>query len=324
MLFAFAESQGIARPRLFEIAGLTEDALDDPDHLVDYEPLVRVWRELLTLHPAEPLGLRYASLVSIEALGVVGYALRHARDGRQVFALYQRLSKLTDPFMRFAVEVHGEHHHVMLDHEPRVVAMVEPMEMFVVGMVNTARSLVLGDTTPTEVCFRHSRRHALALYREALGDGPSIRFGASFDGVVFPSRLLDLPLNEANPRMATYLARHAESLLETVVQSDAPIDRRVRAEIDARLLAGEADPATVARALGLSVRSLQRDLKALGTSFTAELDRARRECAITMLGRPELTVAEIAFALGYAEARVFHRSFRRWTGQTPTEFRRGK
>ncbi|KYG02036.1 hypothetical protein BE18_44415 [Sorangium cellulosum] len=72
----------------------------------------------------------------------------------------------------------------------------------------------------------------------------------------------------------------------------------------------------------MSTRSLQRALKDLGTSFTAQLDEARRGKAIELLRRRDLALQEIAFLLGYGEPRHFYRSFRRWTGTTPGEYRR--
>jgi AraC-like DNA-binding protein len=321
ILFAFAESQGLDRDELYAIAQIAPSALDDPDQLVDYEILVRVWDALLARFPGEPLGLRYVSLVRLEALGVVGYAIQHAKNGHQALAFWKRFSRLADPHLRVAIEPGEGVHRLILDHEPRVTAMVEPLEMMVLGSVRLAAGLVAREVCPESICFRHPRRHPIHLYEEAVGPVP-IRFEAPFDGVVFPSEVLDLPIAAADARIAGYLERHAEALLEQVDDATAPLDARVRMAIDARLLSDEARPAAVARALGMSVRSLQRGLAALDTSFSAELDRARRERACLLLRRPELTVAEIAFMLGYAEPRVFHRSFRRWTGQTPTGYRR--
>lgn len=124
--------------------------------------------------------------------------------------------------------------------------------------------------------------------------------------------------------MATYLERHAEVLLEKVAADQAPLEERVRHAVRSSLASapGEVTAEQVARALGTSLRSLQRELQDVGTSFSREVDEARKERALALLARDELTVAEVAFMLGYAESRVFLRSFRRWTGTTPTAFRR--
>jgi AraC-like DNA-binding protein len=98
----------------------------------------------------------------------------------------------------------------------------------------------------------------------------------------------------------------------------------VRARLDERLDRGDVDQDGIARSLGMSTRSLQRALKDLGTSFTAQLDEARREKALDLVRRRDLALQEIAFLLGYGEPRHFYRSFRRWTGTTPGEYRRAR
>ena len=82
-------------------------------------------------------------------------------------------------------------------------------------------------------------------------------------------------------------------------------------------------PAAVARALDVSTRTLSRRLAAEGTSFRHILDQARCELAMALLHDGSLSVGDIAFFLQYSEPAAFHRSFRRWTGQTPRAFRQG-
>ena len=324
LLLGFAESVGLERARALAIAGLTAEALADPDALVPYECLVSLWGELVALHPSEPLGARYAGMWSVDTLGVVGYLIRHAEDGHRALALTLRFSRLADPFLRVSIARAGGRHTVRIDHEPRVVAMVEPIEMLVLATVRMAMSLVRDDVHPIEVCFRHAARHPRSAYDGVLGSSVPVRFGAAFDGMVFATSLLDLPLQAADPRMASYLSRHAEALLEQVDDAEAPLEVRVRHAVDVALPTGVINAHDVARSLGLSVRSLQRALAERGRTFSGEVDEARKARSLLLLRRPELTVAEVAFMLGYAESRVFHRSFRRWTGLTPTEFRRAK
>jgi AraC-like DNA-binding protein len=71
----------------------------------------------------------------------------------------------------------------------------------------------------------------------------------------------------------------------------------------------------------MSGRSLQRRLHGEATSFAAVLDEVRRVRAFERLADPALSVAEVAFLLGYAEPAAFNHAFKRWTSQTPQQWR---
>lgn len=77
----------------------------------------------------------------------------------------------------------------------------------------------------------------------------------------------------------------------------------------------------VARSLHVSPRTLIRRLRAVGTTFHGELEATRRNRALLLLGTSDAPVAEIAGALGFADAAGFCKAFRRWTGTTPGRYR---
>jgi AraC-like DNA-binding protein len=118
-----------------------------------------------------------------------------------------------------------------------------------------------------------------------------------------------------------YLERHADALQARVPDADS-LAGRVRKCLIARLRDGEPEQPTIARALGLSERTLQRRLRAEHTTFAALLDQVRSELASMYLLDPQLAVFEVAYLLGFSEPSAFNRAFRRWTGKTPREFRR--
>lgn len=78
----------------------------------------------------------------------------------------------------------------------------------------------------------------------------------------------------------------------------------------------------VARELAQSARTLQRQLRAEGTTFQAELAATRAALAGHYLAQEHLSIDEIAFLLGYDEPNSFPRAYRTWTGQTPHRSRR--
>jgi AraC-like DNA-binding protein len=73
--------------------------------------------------------------------------------------------------------------------------------------------------------------------------------------------------------------------------------------------------------LNMSARTLRRRLEKEGTSYQRIKDNARRDVAISMLSRDGMTVSEVAEMVGFSDPSAFHRSFKKWTGQSPGSYR---
>jgi AraC-like DNA-binding protein len=67
-------------------------------------------------------------------------------------------------------------------------------------------------------------------------------------------------------------------------------------------------------------RTVQRRLREEGTSHEALLDSMRKEHALRYLMRADISIAEVAYLLGYSDTSAFHRAFRRWTRKTPHQY----
>ena len=79
----------------------------------------------------------------------------------------------------------------------------------------------------------------------------------------------------------------------------------------------------VADELRMNPRTLQRHLAAWGLSFNEVLDDLRHRRAMAYLSDGQLSITDVAFRLGYADAAHFTRAFRRWTGKAPRDVRNG-
>jgi AraC-like DNA-binding protein len=114
----------------------------------------------------------------------------------------------------------------------------------------------------------------------------------------------------------------AQAALQAVidrVRGTSPSLRALRDHLARHIAAPSIDEA--ARALVTSPRSLQRRLAELGTSFRAEVDRARACVAEALLAEPGLKLETIAERVGCSSASHFTKLFRRLTGESPSDFR---
>ena len=78
---------------------------------------------------------------------------------------------------------------------------------------------------------------------------------------------------------------------------------------------------TISGALNMSAPTLRRRLKKEGTTFQHLKDQARCEAAKLCLDSAELSINEVALQMGFTDPSAFHRSFKKWTGLTPGQFR---
>lgn len=77
----------------------------------------------------------------------------------------------------------------------------------------------------------------------------------------------------------------------------------------------------VASRLGISVRNLQRRLKALGTNYQRLLDECRQTLAMQLIEDMTIPLYEVSYMVGYTEPSAFYKAFKRWAGTTPGEYR---
>jgi AraC-like DNA-binding protein len=151
--------------------------------------------------------------------------------------------------------------------------------------------------------------------------GTKVQFGAPDDRLGFAGELLDQPLLTASASLAEVLESRMRAISPSLEDVDPLLVRARRVTVEL-LDSGETRlPVTAAR-LGMSTRTLQRELRQRGTSHKEILDDVRREAAQRLLERGG-TIAEVAARLGFSEPSAFFRAFRRWTGTTPRAARAG-
>lgn len=97
--------------------------------------------------------------------------------------------------------------------------------------------------------------------------------------------------------------------------------RRVEAQLEPMLESGDISLDRLAGELGMSRATLQRRLKAEGTSFEAILDGLRQRLARRFLRSENYSVKKTAYQLGFSDPAAFSRAFKRWTGRSPSELR---
>jgi len=144
-------------------------------------------------------------------------------------------------------------------------------------------------------------------------------FNAPVNALLFAPTDVTLPLPTANAELAGVHERIASEHLQRL--DHAQTCHQTRAVIIRHLQDGEPRRPKIAAVLGISERTLQRRLTAEGTSFQLLLDDTRRELARHYLGQRTVSLADIAYLLGFSDQSSFFRAARRWFGSSPRDYR---
>jgi AraC-like DNA-binding protein len=191
------------------------------------------------------------------------------------------------------------------------------IEYQIAALVRAGRELAGGGWQPSEVVLGHRPPVALAAWEAACGAPVRV---ADRPGLVIAEAALALPVRSGLSRSAGRVFRE---LLAWYTPRAAPtVAGRVAAALGRDLGAVAPTVERLACELGLSARSLHRQLAAEGTSYQRVLDQLRRDEAIRQAVDAARPFKAIAAAVGFGDPRAFRRAFKRWTGATPRQFRR--
>ncbi len=150
-----------------------------------------------------------------------------------------------------------------------------------------------------------------------------IKFDQHENAIVFPSRFLDLPLAQDEDTLRGFL-KTAPFQLIVMVEDDNSLKSQVISMIGKDFSRNLPSADEVAHSLHMSVSTLRRRLLEEGTSYQKIKDEARRAAAINYMNSPQLSINDVAILMGFDEPSAFFRSFKKWTGMTPGDYRRSE
>ena len=204
---------------------------------------------------------------------------------------------------------------------PEMIGSRQASEFAIGTLLRGLRFVTRSRLSDAMVRLRHAAPVDAALAEKILH--APVEWTCDRDAVVGPRSWLQLPIAGADLELLDVLRDHANSLLaERKAQSDMSIVARVERIVLPRLARGSIDAGAIAAELGMSTRTLTRKLGATGTSFAAVVDGLRCELAKRYVRSQEFSLKQTAHLLGFSEPAAFNRAFRRWTGRSPSAWRR--
>jgi len=319
-LLEAAAARGVGAVDLARAAGLPAGALDPlPENLPAqvYERLLEIGAELAD---DRDFGLHVGERVKLGTYSVYGLILLSCSNFGQALQQTLRFESLAHDLGRSSLEIDG----AMAEYRwtPNNRACGRHLAESVFAGIRVFGNWLAGTPLPpAPVSFAHAAPGDCSEHLRIFG--APVSFGAAVNSARFDAALLAWPVPNADVGMYPILQQHGENLLrdKARAQADGGIATMVRDSIARQLAQDGASLTRIAQDLRITPRTMQRKLQDSGLSFQQVLDGTRRELALDYLGRSHLSIAEVAFMLGYREQSSFNHAFKGWTGVNPGAYR---
>jgi AraC-like DNA-binding protein len=311
------EAAGCDSTVLLAEAGFDLKALDGPTARCPLTQTARLWGLAVTATGDPAFGIKVASHIKQTTFHALSYGLSASSTLKEAFERVRRYCHVASDAIEYEFFRHGSEYHFVI--EPAGPVADESVDALVAAHLRMCRSLIGHDYSPLRIEFRRARPARIEDFERLLR--APLQFGAAQTRLVFDCEAIERPLDGGNPELARHNDAIALQYLSQIERDN--LQGRVRDVLTQRLAHGEPSQEDVAELLNMSARTLQRKLGDGGTTYKEILDETRRVLALAYLSAPRHSVSDVTYLLGFSAGSSFTRAFRRWTGQSPSDWRAG-
>ena len=311
------EAAGCDSAALLAEAGFDLKSLEGPTVRCPLTQTERLWKLAVAATDDPAFGIKVASHIKQTTFHALSYGLSASSTLKEAFERAQRYCHVASDAIEYNFFRRGEEYHFVI--EPTANVADESVDALVAAYLRMCRSLLGHDYSPLRIEFRRARPAKIEDFHSLLRS--PLQFGAAQTRLVFDRAAIERPLDGGNPELARQNDAIALRYLSQIERDN--IQGRVREVLTRRLAHGEPSQEDVAELLNMSARTLQRKLCDAGATYKEILDETRRVLALAYLSTPHHTVSDVTYLLGFSAGSSFTRAFRRWTGQSPSDWRAG-
>lgn len=274
------------------------------------------------IESGEPgLGIMLARELKLPLHGALGVAVMSSRTLKDALNLMTRYLTLRAPHLSVRRHEQGDamHYTILCDGDPGPLQgfVMDAMLFGCAFMGEQLTGTAIGESgilrKGAEPPYFHRFRQSILM---------PVNYNSQEDALVIPLNALSAPIRFSDDQLAESSRAQCEAALKQLTE-DAGFACRVRRVIETSY-PFPPKLARVAATLFVSERTLKRRLQEESASFQNLVDQVRLERARELLTGTRMNMNQVADVLGYADAANFTRAFKRWTGVSPSHFRRAE
>lgn len=311
---------------------LNQEELDAPELrsslisliINEYVPIV-LWNEMLKkaalLKPnmIAHTALAIGTLVKPSHVGVLAYLALSSDNMMNAFQIFARYEPLLYGSNLSQISLENHEIHLAWPKSTDDGFLADIIGLIV--MVEFVRHQIGHHHNPTRICLAYPpplNNQETELYTNFFCC--PVVFNDTHNRIFAAENLLNTPMQQRDKWLHELLDTQANALLSVFTESDG-FDQELQQVIIHLLPCGDVSLVKAAKAMCVSIRTLQRRLSERNQTWSHLVDSCRKELASEYIQDLSLSLSDIANLLGFAQQSTFQRSFRRWHQQTPHQLR---
>lgn len=320
-VIAYVRSRHAPIEPVLEALGMDESELSQPDAFIPHWVQDRVFAAAEEVTGDSNVGLHAGEQIHMMNFGIVGQLALCSRTGRDLIDTHMRHQGLIGNGMRATCARTPSEISIEYTLARRAPSR-HSLEYTLAAQITLARTLAGPQFAATLFEFSYPEPPQTDAQRRVFGC--PVRYDAPRICAHLPISVETLSLAGGEPGVREALEQAARQRLDSLRvlldHADSEVERFQQYVAD-RLSNGPPSVEETARAMALSVRSLQRRLGTHGLSYRDLVELARRRVVERLMADSSLSLLDIALLVGFSDQSAFNRAFRRWFGTTPSQQR---
>jgi AraC-like DNA-binding protein len=317
-MFLYLDSLKVDIEAFLRSLGIEPETVRSPDSYLPVEIYLHI-QDSAAGHVNDPyFGLHMGEFAQPGSWSILGYLMMNCKTLAEAFEKSGRYQRIIGNLITGRMEIGLGKVRAIYFTPPHAPQMSRHcFESTFSSSVRLARTLSGLPLNPLEVTFIYPEPVTCAEYERVFCC--PVRFGQKENSMTLDMRMGSLPVRMANPSLLEHFEKYAQDFIAQMERNDATtqaVTKIILARLDDESLSIE----KVARELAVSVRTLQKRLEAEDVVFSDLLSDIRQRLAKKYL-RENYSVEQITYLLGFSEPSVFRKSFKKWLGITPREYR---
>jgi AraC-like DNA-binding protein len=314
-----AVSHGADRGEILRASNISIEEISNPRARITIEKVVAVWKSIIKQTGKHDIGLECGSKATFQTMGILGYVMINSPSLSHAWAKFCTYQELVLALLHQKITVKGN----LVRFDGIIQEEWQDYFRYTIDFIYASCFTLIKNSTaqnihPVEIGFNFPQPENVEGYHSMFAPA-IIKFSCYNPYIIYNKFDLEHPITAFDSSMY----EHFDAMLREIANDHNQINatsRSVKNIVVDKLKAAVPRIEEVASEMAMSVSSVQQNLKKEGTSFQGILNEVRKQIALKQLSISHNNITDVAFLTGFSSISTFSRTFKKWTGLSPSEF----